>query len=384
LHIFGVPDLFDVSFQTYGVGGFCLMAYPYGHTGSMAGSTTPGIVSPWTKIQLGWLDPIEITENGTYEATPSLTTEKVYKISSLYPSGEYLLIENRQPLKWDSELKGGGGIVIWSIDDTIDGNSAFGQQVVVMQADGLFDLENKNNFGDKRDFWVAGCNSGNCELGPTGTQSTRSRRTGALTGLRLLNFSATGEQMFFSVEGFEDEPSSSPVLSPTPFDTYYCGTDWSDAATNCHTHCPGGTDGECAPGQNCFAGTSCNGSPSSSDSTQPSSIIALTPQQTPISPRVSARGDSRMIAFLGNWQSCPSPKQYDQYTHIVISFAVSYTWGEVKNQCSTSCTIGASVPICENRENQDLMDVWHAAGKKIILSFGGAGMVSTMPDAALF
>ena len=88
-----------------------------------------------------------------------------------------------------------------------------------------------------------------------------------------------------------------------------------------------------------------------------------------------------MVAFLGNWQSCPSPEQYDQYTHILISFAVSYIWSDVKNQCSTSCTIGAPVPICENRENQELMDVWQAAGKKIILSFGGAGMVSTMLDA---
>ena len=87
-----------------------------------------------------------------------------------------------------------------------------------------------------------------------------------------------------------------------------------------------------------------------------------------------------MVAFLANWQSCPSPEQYNQYTHIAISFAVSYTWNAVKNQCSTSCTIGASVPICENRENQEFMDVWQAAGKKVILSFGGAGMVSTMLD----
>jgi hypothetical protein len=105
---------------------------------------------------------------------------------------------------------------------------------------------------------------------------------------------------------------------------------------------------------------------------------------TVLPPSVSARGNSRMVAFLGNWQSCPSPEQYDQYTHIVISFAVSYTWNAVKNQCSSSCTIGALVPICENEVNQELMDVWHAAGKKVILSFGGAGMVSTCQMPLLF
>jgi hypothetical protein len=161
-------------------------------------------------------------------------------------------------------------------------------------------------------------------------------------------------------------------------DAYFCGTDWDDATTNCHQHCPGGTDRECAQGQSCFADTSCNGPVSS-----PSPVAPTLPTPTPLS--VSAGGDSRMVAFLGNWQSCPSPEQYDEYTHIVISFAVSYTWNAVKNQCSTSCTIGAPVPICENRENQALMDVWQAAGKKVILSFGGAGMVSTiLDDASLF
>jgi hypothetical protein len=173
---------------------------------------------------------------------------------------------------------------------------------------------------------------------------------------------------------------SAPISSPIPSDAYYCGTDWSDATTNCHHHCPDGTDGECAPGQSCFADTSCNNF-LPSPVTQPPSSIPLT-LPTPIPLSVSAGGDSRMVAFLGNWQSCPSPDQYDQYTHILISFAVSYIWNAAKNQCSASCTIGAPVPICENQENPELMNVWHAAGKKVILSFGGAGMVSIMQDVA--
>ena len=175
------------------------------------------------------------------------------------------------------------------------------------------------------------------------------------------------------------QPSPVDLTLPAPSDAYNCGTDWSDATTNCRQHCPDGTDGECAQGQKCFADTSCNGS-LPSPVTQPSPVDLTLPTRIPIS--VSAEGDSRMVAFLGNWQSCPSSEQYDQYTHIVISFAVSYTWNPAKNQCSTSCTIGAPVPICDNRENQELMDIWQAAGKKVILSFGGAGMVSAMLDAA--
>ena len=81
-----------------------------------------------------------------------------------------------------------------------------------------------------------------------------------------------------------------------------------------------------------------------------------------------------MIAYLGNWQACPTPEQYEEYTHIVIAFAVSYTWNPSKNNCDSQCTIGSPVPICSNQNRQDLVDLWRSQGKKVILSFGGAGM----------
>jgi M6 family metalloprotease-like protein len=222
LHTLGVIDIYDLSFQTYGAGGFALMAYPYGHTGSRAGSTTPGNVSPWTKIQLGWLTPIPIETDGIYPITPSLTTRQVYIISDPYPDGEYLLIENRQPLLWDSELKGSGGVVIWSIDDSIEGNTVAGQEVVVLQADGLLDLENNRNFGDEGDFFIAGR-----ELGPTGDVSTKSRRTGETTGFTITGFSASSENMSFTVSDLATQQvtpapvqaTQAPTPNPTPFPT---------------------------------------------------------------------------------------------------------------------------------------------------------------------
>jgi hypothetical protein len=84
--------------------------------------------------------------------------------------------------------------------------------------------------------------------------------------------------------------------------------------------------------------------------------------------------DSRLIAYVGNWQACPTPGQYDAYSHMVIAFAVSYTWAPTKNNCNTQCTVASAVPICDNANNQPLVDTWRAAGKKVILSFGGAGM----------
>jgi M6 family metalloprotease-like protein len=221
LHTFGAIDIYDFSFETYGAGGFALMAYPYGHTGSRAGASTPGNVSPWIKMELGWLTPIDIVADGSYEVTPSLTTQQIYRIASPFPDGEYLLIENRQQLEWDSELKG-SGIVIWSIDELFEGNTAEGQEVMILQADGLLDLENRVNFGDAGDFWVAGKT-----LGPdTGVGiNTTSRRTGLPTGLVLSAFSESSSTMSFSVSGLTPaqvtpmpatpEPTQTPTPEPT-------------------------------------------------------------------------------------------------------------------------------------------------------------------------
>jgi hypothetical protein len=83
--------------------------------------------------------------------------------------------------------------------------------------------------------------------------------------------------------------------------------------------------------------------------------------------------DNRMIAYLGNWQSCPTIDKLAQYSHVVIAFAVSYTWSPSKNICSPTCEI-STPPICNNGPNPNLINQLHQAGKKVILSFGGAGM----------
>ena len=121
--------------------------------------------------------------------------------------------------------------------------------------------------------------------------------------------------------------------------------------------------------------------PPPTPSTPPTPVPVTSTPPTPVPvppvpvPTVSGSGpDSRMIAFLGNWQACPTDAQLEHYTHIMISFAVSYTWNAAKNLCDTSCNIGAPVPVCENQAHPDLVARWRAAGKKVVVSFGGAGM----------
>jgi len=160
----------------------------------------------------------------------------------------------------------------------------------------------------------------------------------------------------------------------------YCGATWADADASCSRACPGGVD-ECLPGDKCFADAeSCPQVPQGSTAS-PIPPPAPTPPATPYPTRSPnndpppeiAGGDSRLIAYLGNWEACPTPQQLESYTHIVVAFAVSYSYNQAKNSCNAECNIGTSVPIC-NGGSQALVDSWRAAGKKVILSFGGAGM----------
>eukprot|EP00804_Cyclotella_cryptica_P013618 CCRYP_012959-RA/>CCRYP_012959-RA protein AED:0.23 eAED:0.23 QI:79/1/1/1/1/1/5/123/765 len=134
----------------------------------------------------------------------------------------------------------------------------------------------------------------------------------------------------------------------------YCGTDVA--------YC-----GECCQ-SNCWA------SPPSIPTTTPppTTPTANPPANNP--PSTADHEDSRLIAYLGNWQDCPTDAQVDAYSHIVIAFAVSYTWAASKNNCDTQCNVASTLPVCANANNQALIDKWRGMGKKVILSFGGAGM----------
>jgi len=113
--------------------------------------------------------------------------------------------------------------------------------------------------------------------------------------------------------------------------------------------------------------------PPSPVQTLPPTQAAPTPTTNDSPPNSMDAEHSRLIAYVGNWQACPTRYQWEQYTHIVISFGVSYTWSPGKNQCSAACDI-ATPPVCSNAPNPTLIQEWKDAGKKVLLSFGGAGM----------
>ncbi|MEO5803380.1 MAG: M6 family metalloprotease domain-containing protein [Verrucomicrobiota bacterium] len=163
-HAFGLPDLYDTDKSSSGIGSYCLMANSWGFDGSQL---HPPHMSAWCKMLLGWVAPTAIGP-GVYVAPRVETSPNVFRVESGYPSGEYLLIENRQPAGFESDMPQ-GGLAIWHIDESKPDNKTEGYpgqigwpangnhyKIALLQADGRYDLEHGSNRGDSGDLYRAG------------------------------------------------------------------------------------------------------------------------------------------------------------------------------------------------------------------------------------
>ena len=213
-HFLGLPDFYDTDGGGEGLGSFGMMANSWGFDGSQH---HPPHFSPWSKISLGWTTPTVIGP-GTYNVPEAEFNAVVYKITSGYPSGEYLLIENRQPVGVESDIPQ-GGLCIWHIDDNKSNNNDEGYpgqtgwpgnnqhyRVAVLQADGNYDLERGNNRGDAGDLYHAG---GVSVISEVTVPNTDSYKGGVIapTGNTITNISSSSSTMSFIFGG---------IVSPQP------------------------------------------------------------------------------------------------------------------------------------------------------------------------
>lgn len=228
IHGFGPIDLYDQDnddppLAIGGTGRFDIMSNAFGWTRS---GRIPGHMSPFTRMQTpGWLEPILIQEDGFYAIQPSEISGQVYKIEHNFPEGEYLLIENRQPIKWDSDFPSNTGIVIYHVDEAADRQKTRGYpgkagwprdhyMVSVLQADGNYDIEKGTNLGDEGDFWRAGdvLRSGGAFPNTDSIQGGNRKAT----GLTISIVSPSSFIMAFQVEGISGNraPSSRDTDKP--------------------------------------------------------------------------------------------------------------------------------------------------------------------------
>lgn len=122
-HDLGLPDLYDYTYQSEGVGVYSLMGSGnYGYKGNAHLLTCPVHLDAWSKVQLGFFTPIVVTSPQEYHLiASSLQGYNIIQVNTSKP-GEYFLIENREFNGFDASLGSfckAGGVAIWHIDQNL-------------------------------------------------------------------------------------------------------------------------------------------------------------------------------------------------------------------------------------------------------------------------
>ncbi|MDO8805377.1 MAG: M6 family metalloprotease domain-containing protein [Elusimicrobiota bacterium] len=196
-HFLGLPDLYDTTDASTGVGAFCLMG-----NGSWNGpdgdGVSPAHMSAWCKSYLGWATPTQLTTVGT-KSLPRIEDNSgaLYLLrDAAFPADEYFLIENRQPYGFDTYLPGfSRGILIWHIDESMpDNDNAAHYLVDLEEASGTQHLQAAPGVdGDNADYF-----SGDYVNSFTDTTSPNSKSyTSANLKLPLSGISASANTMSF-------------------------------------------------------------------------------------------------------------------------------------------------------------------------------------------
>ncbi|MDG5799752.1 M6 family metalloprotease domain-containing protein [Marinilabiliaceae bacterium ANBcel2] len=114
-HNLGLPDYYDTNDNSYpGTGNWDLMARGT-YNGETPGSL-PAHHNPYSKMELGWIpQPQVISTAGELVLEPVIESQKVFLVESPY-SQEYLLLENRRQIGFDSFIPG-EGLLIYHVDE---------------------------------------------------------------------------------------------------------------------------------------------------------------------------------------------------------------------------------------------------------------------------
>ncbi|WP_088006458.1 M6 family metalloprotease domain-containing protein [Indiicoccus explosivorum] len=200
-HALGLPDFYDTTYTSQGVGNYSMMAggswMRYPNAAAYSGNS-PTAFDPFSKIFLGWSEPIEVTpQEGVQEITlppinAATATNGIVKMEVPGSNGtEYFLFENIQQEGFNKGLIRQGadseGLVAWHVDENViskyqtaglrvnnvanymnkrfqynesafasDGSKITHYGLSVVQADGNYDLEKYVNRGDAGDFFNEG------------------------------------------------------------------------------------------------------------------------------------------------------------------------------------------------------------------------------------
>jgi len=197
---FSLPDLYDIDYNSAGIGNFGLMSGgSWGGTSGERPGATPVHMTAWSKIKAGFITPVTLTNNTATTFSLKGNNQsgyKVYKIDTSR-SGEYFLVENRPPSGYDlgmSNLSGlsgtfTGGLEVLHIDENQPDNRDQNHKLVdIVEANNMVLDNSANTGGHINNLFFAG----NKDTLPN---SDTKRYDGTATGLEITNISAAGNVM---------------------------------------------------------------------------------------------------------------------------------------------------------------------------------------------
>ncbi|RLE18789.1 MAG: hypothetical protein DRJ50_12780, partial [Actinobacteria bacterium] len=132
------------------LGDYCLMAY------GGSGELDPVHPSAFPKKLAGWMEPVALDRAGTgFVATSGNNTGYIIPHPDPTITKEYFLVENRQEIGRDDRIDD-SGLAIYHVDEN-QFNQMYSNHYMVhlVQADGLWQLENGQSFGNTTDLYAA-------------------------------------------------------------------------------------------------------------------------------------------------------------------------------------------------------------------------------------
>ncbi len=145
--LFGLPDLYDVSNRSSGIGNWCLMAG--GSWNGTPAGTLPAHPSAWCKRKLGWAPTRRLSAPAPVTFDPNETAPGAM-LQLDVGRHEYYLVEHRAAVGFDRALPG-TGLLVWHVDESRSDNQRPNFQVMLVQADDQGALErgaDRGNAGD--------------------------------------------------------------------------------------------------------------------------------------------------------------------------------------------------------------------------------------------
>ena len=208
-HYFGLPDLYDYSETTDGLGDWCLMA-----NGSWNGTSgsRPAHFSAWPKCFLGFVNPEQIHSQSGISLARVEDNPVVKLLRNGMSNNEYYLIENRSNFGFDNDSAIFPGILIYHIDGKSTDNDLgtwSHPAVKIEEADGNNSLGAKTASSQAGDVWTSTSGLAGGFRDQTGNQNTNAMLYQAGQYSRpdsatyysyntLSNFSAAGNPMTFN------------------------------------------------------------------------------------------------------------------------------------------------------------------------------------------